>query len=171
MLRNSVWAVCLVSATLIATCAQSEQADAAHETWGESGDWVIKVDASVGNGCYMERTTEDGTLVQVGIVPDLEGGFFAAYNSAWDGIEAGVKGTVYFDFGASLFGGEYVGSTNGDMVGGYAFFNNPEFIKEFARRNEVVIEGDRGNALDFKLTGTLKAINAVRNCDAEQPKQ
>lgn len=126
------------------------------------------IDPSVGNGCYMERSTEDDTLVQVGIVPNRDGGFFAAYNASWEAIEDGTTGTVYFDFGKALFGGEYIGATREGLVGGYAFFNNPEFIKEFGRRNEVVIEGDRGNAMNFKLTGTLKAIDALRNCDAEQ---
>lgn len=158
----------LVSSCAYGACAQTQQAKAAHTKWDDSGNWAIMIDPSVGNGCYMEHTLDDGTLVQVGIVPDRNGGFFAAYNAAWTNIEDGTAGTVEFDFGKSLFGGEYVGVVKADLRGGYAFFNNPEFIKEFGKRNEVSIKGDKGNALNFKLTGTLKAINAVRNCDAEQ---
>ena len=166
----------LFSATsLIAACAvfassQAVQAQTPHKKWGDSGAWSILVDPEVGNGCYMENTLEDGTLVQVGILPDRDGGFFAAYNAAWTNIEEGAAGTVQFDFEKSLFGGDYVGATKGGLPGGYAYFNNPEFIKEFGKRNNVSISGNQGKALDFKLTGTMKAINAVRNCDAEQPK-
>jgi len=168
MLRRIICFAGLLSACAWTANAQTEQADTPHTKWGESGDWVIMIDPSVGNGCYMEDTLDDGTLVQVGIVPDRNGGFFAAYNAAWTNIEDGAAGTVQFDFGPSLFGGDYVGVIKSDLPGGYAFFNNPEFIKEFGKRNEVSIKGDQGNALNFKLTGTLKAINAVRNCDAEQ---
>ena len=167
-MRTTICVVGLVSACAYGATAQTEQAEAPRNKWGESGDWVILIDPSVGNGCYMEKTSDDGTLVQVGMVPDRNGGFFAAYNAAWSIIEDGAAGTVQFDFGSSLFGGEYVGVVKADIPGGYAFFNNPEFIKEFGKRNEVSIKSDKGNALNFKLTGTMKAINAVRNCDAEQ---
>jgi len=143
-------------------------AQTVHEKWGEAGDWEILIDPDVGNGCYMERTMEDGTLVQVGYVPDRNGGFFAAYNAAWTGLEDGAEGTVRFDFETSLFEGGYVSSVKSGMSGGYAYFNNPEFIKEFGKRNEVSITGEKGNTFAFKLTGTMKAINAMRNCDAEQ---
>jgi len=168
MLRNSVLILWLVSAAASGANAQSDQSDTAHVAWGDAGGWSIMIDPTVGNGCYMERTTEDGTLVQVGLVPQSDGGFFAAYNAAWQALAEETGGTLYFDFGETLFGGEYVIETKGDLVGGYAFFNNPQFIDEFGRRNEVIIEGERGNALDFKLTGTLKSIKAVRDCDAEQ---
>ena len=158
---------------LLAACAifpdpHAAEAQTTHEQWGESGEWRILIDPLVDNGCYIERTMDDGTLVQVGYVPNRNGGFFAAYNAAWTGIEDGSSGTVQFDFERSLFGGEYVGVTRDGLPGGYAYFNNPEFIKEFGKRDGVSITGDKGNALEFKLTGTMKAINAMRNCDAEQ---
>lgn len=168
MLRNLLCVAGMVFASSNGAIAQSETSNTPHQKWGESGGWAIYIDPDVGNGCYMEKTLDDGTLVQVGILPDRDGGFFAAYNAAWTNIEDGATGTVQFDFGPSLFAGEYVAVFKNDIPGGYAFFNNPEFVKEFGKRNTVSIEGNKGNALDFKLTGTLKAINAVRNCDAEQ---
>lgn len=165
------WAI-MVTGLVVAFASFSDprmiKAQTAHEKWGQAGEWEILIDPDVGNGCYMQRTMEDGTLVQVGFVPDRNGGFFAAYNAAWTDIENGAAGTVQFDFEASLFGGDYVGSVVDGMPGGYAYFNNPEFIKEFGKRDAVSITGGKGNALDFRLTGTMKAINATRNCDAEQ---
>lgn len=168
MLYKTIAAIGCVSTCVVLASSQEIQAQTDHKKWGESGAWTILIDPDVGNGCYMENTFEDGTLVQVGFVPDRKGGFFAAYNAAWTNIEDGSAGTVQFDFEKSLFAGDYIGVVKADLPGGYAFFNNPEFIKEFGKRNTVSIAGDKGNALDFKLTGTMKAINAVRNCDAEQ---
>jgi len=163
-------AISLASIAGVLASSPAIQAQGTHTKWGEIAPWVIMVDPEVGNGCYMENTFEDGTTVQVGFVPDRNGGFFAAYNAAWTNVEDGAIGTVEFDFEKSLFRGEYVGVAKDDKFGGYAFFNNPEFIKEFGKRNTVAIKGDKGNALDISLKGTTKAINAVRNCDAEQPK-
>lgn len=171
MMRKSIAAVGAISACAVLASVQTIQAQTTHKKWGDAGVWAILIDPEVGNGCYMENTFDDGTLVQVGFVPDRNGGFFAAYNSAWATIEDGVIGTVQFDFGNSLFGGDYVGVANADLFGGYAFFNNPEFINEFGKRNTVSIKGDRGTTLDISLKGTSRAINAVRSCHAEQPKE
>lgn len=170
MRSNSNVAISLVSIGVVFASSQAIKAQSTHTKWGEMAPWVIMINPDVGNGCYMENTFEDGTTVQVGFVPDRNGGFFAAYNAAWTNVEDGATGTVEFDFEKSLFRGEYVGVANDEKFGGYAFFNNPEFIKEFGKRNTVVIKGDKGNAFDISLKGTTKAINAARNCDAEQPK-
>lgn len=116
----------------------------------------------------MESLLDDGTLVQFGIAPDRNGGFFAAYNANWTDIAEGQVGALLFDFGPTIFGGEFVGRVENGRPGGYAFFNNPEFVKEFGKRNAVSVKDQNAGTLDFKLTGTMKAINAVRNCDAEQ---
>lgn len=157
-----------LAACVAAAGTQVAEAQAEHTRWGESGRWAILIDPDVGDGCYMENTFEDGTLVQVGFVPNRDGGFVALYNPAWTYIEDSVVGTVQFDFGNSLFGGDYVGVVKGDLFGGYAFFNNPEFVSEFGRRNTVSIKADKGETIDISLEGTARAINAVRNCHTEQ---
>lgn len=168
MVYKAIAAAGLVATCMVFASAQITLAQAKHEKWGDAGAWAILIDPDVGDGCYMEKIFDDGTLVQVGFVPNRKGGFVAAYNSSWAKIKDGVVGTVQFDFGTSLFGGDYVGVVKADQFGGYAFFNNPEFIKEFGKRNAVAIKGDKGATLDFSLNGTSRAINAVRTCDTEQ---
>lgn len=160
----------LTSALALCIGTQAVHAQTTHKKWGDSGAWAILVDPDVGNGCYMENSFDDGTLVQVGFVPNRDGGFVALYNAAWSNIEEGVVGKVQFDFGKSLFGGDYVGVVKADLFGGYAFFNNPEFVSELGRRDDVAIKGDKGETIDISLKGTARAINAVRKCHAEQPK-
>lgn len=171
MVFKTIGAIGLVSACAVLASAEPIQAQAKHKKWGDADAWAILINPDVGDGCYMEHTFDDGTLVQVGLIPDKNGGFFAAYNAAWSKLKDGTVGNVRFDFGKSLFGGEYVGATKDGLHGGYAFFDNPEFIKEFAKRNAVSVKGDAGNSLDLSLKGTTKAINAIRSCDAEQPKK
>ena len=140
-------------------------------SWGTSGDWEILIDPDVGNGCYMQKAFEDGTLVQVGAVPDRQGGFFAAMNAKWAEITDGQEGVLTFDFGDAKFAGDALGVTRAGLPGGYAFFDNPKFADEFGKRNTVKVSAKGGEMIEFSLKGSQKAIAAVRACQEEQPKQ
>ena len=140
-----------------------------YSTWGEAGGWTILVDPDTGNGCLMQKHFDDGTLVQIGIVPTRKGGFFAAYNPEWTDIEDGATGTVKFDFPDIRFSGEVVVVANEEHFGGYAFFDNPKVPLEFAKRNKMTIIGELGRTIEISLAGTAKAIQAVKACQAEQP--
>jgi len=139
------------------------------EDWGTSGQWKILVDPSSGNGCLAERSFDDGTRVQIGAVPARDGGFFAAYNPSWTDIEDGEDGTVKFDFGDAMFAGDVKGRIDRDEPGGYAFFDNPNFVSEFGKRNTVKVSGDRGRLVEINLAGSKKAIDAVLDCQSKQP--
>lgn len=139
--------------------------------WGDAGAWQILIDPEVGNGCFMQRTFEDGTTVHVGAVPDRQGGFFAAMNPKWTEIAEGQEGVLVFDFGDAKFGGAALGIMRAGLPGGYAFFDNPAFVDEFGKRNSVQVAAKQGDPIEFDLKGSKKAIAAVRACQAEQPKQ
>lgn len=140
------------------------------ETWGEAGGWAILIDPSSGNGCLMEKTLDDSTRVQIGAVPDRQGGFLAVYNLAWDDIEEGVEGVVRMDFGDALFEGAVEGRVLDGIPGGYAFFDNPNFVDEFAKRDTLLVTGkNSGHSVEVDLTGTTKGLSAVRACQEELP--
>lgn len=139
--------------------------------FGEVGDWAILVDPSVGNGCLMQKEFSDQTLVQMGILPKRKGEFFAVYNPAWSDIEEGMQGVIRIDFGDALFEGSVVGKFQDGIPGGLAFFDNPAFTDEFAKRDTVMVIGKvTGHQAEIDLTGTTKAIAAVRSCQEQQPK-
>lgn len=139
------------------------------ETWGDSGIWQILIDASVGNGCLAQRSFDDGTLVQIGAHPAQSGGFFAAYNFEWTDIQNGAVGIVSFNFGDERFAGDVVGKIRQGLPGGYAFFDNPNFITEFAKRQTVTVSGESGRLLEIDLTGSKTAIDSILACQKEQP--
>ena len=138
------------------------------QDYGQSGDWTIKVNPDNGNGCFMQKAFETGTLIQVGFVPDREGAFFAAYNPDWTTIIEGETSDLLFDFGDSRFMGEVMGAMLDDVPGGYAYFDNPEFASEFGRRQTVTLEGARGHTEAFDLAGSARAITAVKECQTSQ---
>lgn len=132
------------------------------------GDWNILVDETTGDSCFAQKDFEDGTRVQIGFDILRNGGFFAAYNSDWTQIEEGGAGTAKFEFGDARFAGDATGRMNDDLPGGYAFFDNPDFVDEFAKRNSVKFSGESGVWFEISLSGTGQAIAAVRNCQKDQ---
>ncbi|MDV7144914.1 hypothetical protein R3X27_19715 [Tropicimonas sp. TH_r6] len=139
------------------------------EPWDEEGDWTILIDAENGNGCLANRQYDTGLIVEIGMDPMLGGAFFAAYNPEWTSIEDGAIGVVNFDFGDDQFAGEVVGIHRNGVPGGYAFFDNPEFATEFVKRTEVTVWGESEQKFLVDLSGSSKAVEAVKACQAEQP--
>ena len=141
-------------------------ADLTH--WGEAGDWEILVDPTNGNGCLMQRELEDGTIVQFGAVPNLGGGFFAAYNPEWKDLEDGATNTVKFDFPDKRFAGEAETISKDGKHGGYAYFDNANVPLEFAKNNEMKVLTENKGVLVIPLKGTSNAIKAVKQCQDKQ---
>ena len=139
------------------------------EQWSEEGDWKILIDGDKGNGCLANRVHDSGLIVEIGIAPERDGAFFAAFNPEWTSIEDGAIGVVNFDFGDDRFAGDVVGVFRNGVPGGYAFFDNPEFATEFAKRTEVTVWGEREEKFVVDLAGSSKAIEAVLACQTAQP--
>lgn len=129
-----------------------------------SGEWAIKMNTKNGNGCFMQRSFESGTVVQIGFGSDEEGAFFATYSADWADMGTGETSQLLFDFGDSRFQGAIVGTVLDDVPGGYAFFNNPAFAAEFAKRTSVTLQRENGRTEMIDLTGSKRAIDAVKQC-------
>jgi hypothetical protein len=138
------------------------------EDWGQEGEWRIEIDPDAGPGRLMSRTFEDGMMVELGYAADRNGGFFAAYSPDWTQLETGTSGKVEFHFDDVGFGGDIDLVEKNGLKGGYAFFDNPEFVAEFAKRNKVVVVGPNGGEVTVSLKGTSRAIQAVKACQAKQ---
>ncbi len=156
-----------LTAILILTAAPLAASNA--RVWQTVGEWTIRIGSDDASRCFASRVMDERSEVQIGTEPTLDGGYFAIYNASWDHIEDGAQGLVEFDFGTSRFGGDSFGKIENDVPGGYAFFNNPAFIQEFARRQTVTIIGKSGAEFVLDLTGTSSAIRGVLACQDERP--
>ena len=113
----------------------------------------------------FDVTNEDAIDQGIARIEDRSGRLDGIVNNAYNGA-TGTLETV----GAARFAGEVVGRLSNTLPGGYAFFDNPNFVKEFAKRNTVRVWGEREDVIEISLAGTAKAINAVLACQKEQPK-
>lgn len=143
-------------------------APASFEKWGDAGAWEVLVDRAKANGCLIQKLYPDGTLVRLGQLPAENGSYFAALNRDWTHIDETMSDQFYFDFGDELFAGEVVGMIEGDWHGGYAFFNNSEFLDEIGEKSEITIEGSRRVPLSVSLKGSQQAIAELGRCQSAQ---
>ena len=139
-----------------------------HALWNESGSWTVFVNASVGNGCFIERQTEDNTQIRLGYLPERLGGFFSVANPDWSELEPGVTQEIALFFDGATFSGETEFFEEGGYFGGFSFFNNPNFLTDFAKRKKLTIVGPEGDKTIVDLTGTSRAINAMNTCQEAQ---
>jgi len=139
------------------------------QPWGTSGDWAIMVDPDVGHGCLMEKLFDADTRVRFGGVPSEKGAFVSAMNKSWADIDVGSKGTVKLIFDDSRFAGDVDFVEDGEWKGFYAFFNNPEFVTDLAQRKTMKAIISEGLEFEVSLAGTSKAVEALENCQNEQP--
>lgn len=138
------------------------------ETWGTSGDWSIKVDTSVGNGCFIERQTPEDLKIRLGYLPDRVGAFISASSVEWSDLEVGSAQTVTMFLDDAVFAGETELFQDGDAYGGLSFFNNPDFLKEFAKKRSMTIVDPNGDKARFDLTGTANALKSLDKCQTQQ---
>lgn len=140
--------------------------------YGAVGDWKVLIDADKGNGCFVQKEFEDGTLVQMGYWPARNGGFFGVYNAAWDKLheaEDGTKTKIKFDFPDKRFVGDAERHLLDDKAGGFVFFDNPHVPDEIAKNIEMTILTESGPDIPINLKGTSNAIKSARECQGKQP--
>jgi hypothetical protein len=137
--------------------------------WAEVGGWEIRVDSSVGNGCFAMQLYEDRTVVRIGV--DIEQNriylFFA--NEEWKSLEQGKLYPVRIVFdGVSTFNGEMHGHrlSGGTMVLAHRNLSS-DFVKDFMQRNGMRIYYQGSQIANLSLRNTYAAVAEVYNCQKE----
>jgi hypothetical protein len=153
-----------VSTALLLTLYSNNALAEDFKKWGDAGSWRVFVDASVGNGCLIEKTFEDGSRMRMGHLPEKDGAYLSVVNKSWTHIEEAETVVVHFDLDGVVFGGDVEYLIEGDWRGGYAFFNNPALVDKFARKNLMTITGPSNQPVSYSLTGTTAALSALHEC-------
>jgi hypothetical protein len=135
--------------------------------WADAGEWKILVDADVGDGCLMEKTFEDGSRIRIGHLPERKGGFLSVVNKSWTDMTEDESFTVRIDLDDVAFGGDVEKVADGEWRGGYAFFNNPAFAEQFARKNNITITGPKNQPVSFSLKGSSNALKVLAECHSK----
>jgi hypothetical protein len=136
--------------------------------WGEVGGWQIRVDRTVGDGCYAHQIYEDGTVIRLGF--DMKKGsiYFMITNRAWQSLETGKLYAIRFVFDEQqAYNGELRGTKLGEMVWLDHSNVSTAFTKDFMQRSSLRVYYRGGKIAGLSLRNTYAAVTEVMNCQRE----
>ena len=135
--------------------------------WRAVGPWQIRVDASLGYGCFLVGSYTQGTLLRIGIDQQNGNGYVMIGNEAWRSLQIGNQYDLALRFdGAAPWRGRATARRigNGDMVFLYLSFDRARFLVELARRNNMAIYYQGAVVTSLPLRGTYAAVQEMLNC-------
>ena len=152
---RTILAFCFLCVSWHSSAQQSDKPP----KWAEVGGWEIRVDSSVGNGCFAMQVYEDGTVVRIGVNVEKQAIYLLFMNPAWKSIEQGkiYPVRVVFD-GVSTYNGEMVGHR---LAGGAITLAHRDLSTAF-------VKDYQGNQIaGLSLRNTYAAVAEVFNCQKE----
>lgn len=132
----------------------------------QAGAWGILQDPNHGNNCLTEATMADGTVVRVGFRKEGKEGMMSAFNAAWGEMKLGKNHPVEIKLGADSYAGKAEKRDLDTARGMDVFFDNPQFVSDFANAEEMTIWADGAELAKVGLAGSKEAIEALLACQA-----
>ena len=135
--------------------------------WRTVGQWQIRVDASLGYGCFLVGSYTRGTVLRIGIDQQNGNGYVMVGNEAWRSLQVGSQYdlALRFDNAAPWRGrasARRIGS--GDMVFLCLSFDRSRFLVELARRLTLYIFYSGELVTQLPLHGTNAAVQEMIRC-------
>ena len=156
-------------ATTVALMASSHVALAQDlVTYETVGVWDILIDPTIGNGCLINATFEDGSDVRIGFAPDTGFGYLLALNDGWEDVEDDVMYPVSMDVDGAVYEGEGKGIHIDGLPGVDIEFDSADFLMDVATKQTLTLSTDAGEIMSIDLTDTLRALEEAIACQEAQ---
>lgn len=140
------------------------------ERYGEVEGWKVFVDNEK-KSCLIEAIDDSENVVQMGLTEDRGVGYVGIFTKAKTDIKRGDKEAVAVLLGDNLYIGEATGM-KGNITkgysGGYVLSDDPQFADDLARKEVMVVFPEKTFSFTVDLTGTYKAMEMARECNAKQ---
>ncbi|MEP2782216.1 MAG: hypothetical protein ABJO67_00215 [Pseudoruegeria sp.] len=139
-----------------------------YEKFGEVESWKVFADLEK-KSCLIERSDVAGSVVQMGLTEDRGVGYVGVFTSAETNIKKGDETAVAILIGEHVYTGEATGM-KGNITegysGGYVLSDDPQFLEDIEQQHEMIVFPDTDYFFIVDLTGTKKAIEMARECNA-----
>ena len=118
------------------------------------------------NSCLIERVDAQGNVVQMGLTEIKAIGYLGVFTQADIDLKPG-EDPVIVAFDDALFTGTATRVSKhlpDGYKGGYMLTDDPGFVDLVQRKYEMVVFPGEAYAIVINLDGSLKAIDAARDC-------
>lgn len=138
--------------------------------YGEVEGWNVYVDIER-KSCLIENVDAAANVVQMGLTADHSVGYLGVFSKNEAGVRKGQKEEVIISIDGNVYSSKATGM-KGNITegysGGYILANNPAFISDLAKKYTMTVFPETEAAFVVDLTGTYKAMEMGRKCNAEQ---
>ena len=139
--------------------------------WKVVEGWQLRVDPSVGYGCFLMAVFETGTAVRIGINRDSHNGYLMLMNEKWRSLEVGKEYPISVKFDDETpWTVKSRAISMGDTPALTGNFSDGTFLSEFARKRFVELYYNNKMVGRLSLRGsapaTLELIECQRRADA-----
>jgi hypothetical protein len=135
--------------------------------WRSVGQWQIRVDKSLGYGCFLLGSYTRGTVLRIGIDQQNGNGYVMVGNEAWRSLRVGNQYDLALRFDSSPpWRGRATARTigSGSMRFLYMSFDRARFLVELARRLNMTILYNGEVVTQLPLHGTNAAVQEMIRC-------
>ncbi|MDA5557103.1 hypothetical protein [Shimia sp. MMG029] len=138
--------------------------------YGAIDGWNVHIDTEK-KSCLVETKDALDNVIQMGLTTDRGIGYIGVFTKAETDIKRDDKEAVAIKLGDEIYFGEATGM-RGNITkgysGGYVLTDNPAVFEAIAREQTMFVFPEKHYGFTVDLTGTAKALNLARKCNAEQ---
>jgi hypothetical protein len=139
--------------------------DSGMPVWKVVGQWQIRVDPSVGNGCFMLASYERGDVLRLGFNRTDRYGYMLLGNDDWKSLVVGNAYPITVQFGSNT---PWTVNARVIEVGGGPFiafkFTSSDMLQEFSDSDGVRVTYQERPVVNLALTGSKAAVAELVNC-------
>lgn len=137
--------------------------------WKRVDSWEIRVDKTLGYGCFALANYKGGTAFRIGFnIGSKNTGYIIVGNNKWKSLEVGKEYPITLKFDkAEPWSGDAIGFKFDEKdPSAYLFlkFSDPELFKDFMRKTSLLIKYKQKKVTSLNLSGSAKAMLEVTNC-------
>jgi hypothetical protein len=158
----------LLLAGIITAGAPAAFATEPSPLWRTVGEWQVRVDPTLGQGCFMIGGYVRGDILRIGFDNKNRIGYIMLGNPKWESLEIGKIYAVnlQFDSGQPVTWRGRATDMNGSKVL-YFPFDNMHFMKSFAEHNSLTVSYNNNLVTQLLLTGTYAAVQVLVDCNRQ----
>jgi hypothetical protein len=133
--------------------------------WATVSGWDIRVDTSLGHGCFASTNYDGGSLLRIGFDRRVRSGYLFFGHPRWQSLQPGQKYPLAVQFGQA---GKWDANMVAIDLGGASFlvtyFSDLSVFDEFMKKKDVrfFYRGEKIAELDLK--GSSRAFAEVVKC-------
>ena len=132
---------------------------------GEVEGWMIAVDPSIGNGCFIASIFDGDTTARIGFHPNEGSFYFQIGDADWRSIEAGKEYDIELQMGRETpWTATAVGYQMGELATLTVFSGDAAFVQEFASQHYIRVWYENEEIANLSLRGSAAAISEMLNC-------